>query len=66
MSYHSFTRSFEENVEMLYDDGARLARLIHLCKGEAGRAIKCCSLTDPEQGHTAYSILHTAYYHTES
>ena len=40
MSYHSFIWSFEENVEkMLYDDGARLARLIHLCKGEAGRAI---------------------------
>ena len=52
MSYHSFIRSFEENVEkMLYDDGARLARLIHLCKGEAGRAIKCCSLMDPEQGY---------------
>ena len=30
MSYHSFIRSFEENVEkMLHDDGARLARLIH-------------------------------------
>ena len=52
MSYHSFIRNFEENVEkMLYDDGARLARLIHLCKGEAGRAIKCCSLMDPEQGY---------------
>ena len=52
MSYHSFIRSFEENVEkMLCDDGARLARLIHLCKGEAGRAIKCCSLMDPEQGY---------------
>ena len=52
MSYHSFIRSFEENVEkMLYDDGARLARLIHLCKGEAGRAIKCCGLMDPEQGY---------------
>ena len=52
MSYHSFIRSFEENVEkMLYDDEARLARLIHLCKGEAGRAIKCCSLMDPEQGY---------------
>ena len=52
MLYHSFIRSFEENVEkMLYDDGARLARLIHLCKGEAGRAIKCCSLMDPEQGY---------------
>ena len=52
MSYHSFIRSFEEDVEkMLYDDGARQARLIHLCKGEAGRAIKCCSLMDPEQGY---------------
>ena len=52
MSYHSFIRSFEENVEkMLCYDGARLARLIHLCKGEAGRAIKCCSLMDPEQGY---------------
>ena len=52
MSYHLFIRNFEENVEkMLYDDGARLARLIHLCKGEAGRAIKCCSLMDPEQGY---------------
>ena len=52
MSYHSFIRSFEENVEkMLYDDGARLACLIHLCKGEAGRAIKCCSLMDPKQGY---------------
>ena len=36
---------------MLYDDGAHLGRLIHLCKGEAGRAIKCCSLMDPEQGY---------------
>ena len=51
MSYHSFIRSFEENVEKMYDDGARLARLIHLCKGEAGRAIKCCNLMDPEQGY---------------
>ena len=52
MSYHAFIRSFEENVEkMLSDDGARLACLIHLCKGEAGRAIKCCSLMDPEQGY---------------
>ena len=52
MSYHSFIRSFEENVEkMLYDDGARLARLIHLCKGEAGRAIKCCNLMDPKLGY---------------
>ena len=41
MQYHAFVRSFEENVEkMLSDDGARLARLIHLCKGEAGRAIR--------------------------
>ena len=52
MQYHAFIRSFEENVEkMLSDDGARLARLIHLCKGEAGRAIRCCSLMDPEQGY---------------
>ena len=52
MSYHSFIRSFEENVEkMLYDDGASLARLIHLCKGKVGRAIKCCNLMDPEQGY---------------
>ena len=37
MSYHAFIRSFEENVEkMLPDDGARLARLIDLCQGEAG------------------------------
>ena len=36
---------------MLFDDGASLARLIHLCKGEAGRAMKCCSLMDPEQGY---------------
>ena len=35
----------------LHDDGARLAPLIHLCKGEAGRAIKCCNLMDPEQGY---------------
>ena len=52
MLYHSFIRSFEENVErMLPDDGARLARLMHLCKGEAGRAIRCCNLMDPEQGY---------------
>ena len=52
MSYHSFIRSFEENVEkMLPDDGARVARLIHLCKGEAGRAIRCCNLMDPKQGY---------------
>ena len=52
MQYHAFVRSFEENVEkMLSDDGARLARLIHLCKGEAGRAIRCCSLMDPELGY---------------
>ena len=52
MWYHSFIRSFEENVEkMLPDDGARLARLIHLCKGEAGRAIRCCNLMDPKQGY---------------
>ena len=51
MSYHSFIRSFEENLEKMCDDGARLARLIHLCKGEAGRAIKCCSLMNPEQGY---------------
>ena len=51
MSYHSFIRSFEENVEkMLPDDGALLARLIHLCKGEAGRAIRC-NLMDPKQGY---------------
>ena len=50
MLYHAFIRSFEENVEkMLPDDGARLARLMHLCKGEAGRAITCCNLMDPEQ-----------------
>ena len=36
---------------MLHDDGARLARLIHLCKGEAGRAIRCCNLMDPKQGY---------------
>ena len=52
MQYHAFIRSFEENVEkMLSDDGARLARLIHLCKGEAGRAIRCCSLMNPELGY---------------
>ena len=52
MSYHSFLRSFKENVEkMLPDDGARLARLIHLTKGEAGRAIRCCNLMDPKQGY---------------
>ena len=52
MLYHAFIRSFEENVErMLPDDGARLARLMHLCKGEAGRAIRCCNLMDPEQGY---------------
>ena len=52
MQYHAFVRSFEENVEkMLSDDGARLARLIHLCKGEEGRAIRCCSLMDPELGY---------------
>ena len=38
MLYHAFIRSFEENVEkMLPDDGAHLTRLIHLCKGKAGR-----------------------------
>ena len=52
MQYHAFVRSFEENVEkMLPDSGARLARLMHLCKGEAGRAIRCCNLMDPEQGY---------------
>ena len=52
MLYHAFIRSFEENVEkMLPDDGARLARLMHLCKAEAGRAIRCCNLMDPEQGY---------------
>ena len=52
MLYHAFIRSFEENVEkMLPDDGARLARLMHLCKGDAGRAIRCCNLMDPEQGY---------------
>ena len=52
MLYHAFIRSFEENVEkMLPDSGARLARLMHLCKGEAGRAIRCCYLMDPEQGY---------------
>ena len=52
MLYHAFIRSFEENVEkMLPDSGARLARLMHLCKGEAGRAIRCCNLMDPEQGY---------------
>ena len=52
MQYHAFIRSFEENVEkVLSDDGARLARLIHLCKGEAGRAIRCCNLMDPKQGY---------------
>ena len=52
MSYHLFIRSFEENVEkMLPDDGACLACLIHLCKGEAGRAIRCCNLMDPKQGY---------------
>ena len=52
MLYHAFIRSFEENVEkMLPDNGARLARLMHLCKGEAGRAIRCCNLMDPEQGY---------------
>ena len=39
MQYHAFVRSFEENVEkMLSDDGARLARLIHLCKGRGGKS----------------------------
>ena len=52
MSYHSFMRSFKENVEkVLPDDGARLARLLHLCKGEVGRAIRCCNLMEPEQGY---------------
>ena len=52
MAYHEFIRSFEENVEkVLTDDGARLARLVQLCKGEAGRAIKCCNLMDPAQGY---------------
>ena len=53
MAYHAFIRSFEENVEkVLVDDGARLARLVQLCKGEAGRAIKCCNLMDPVQGYS--------------
>ena len=48
MLYHAFIRSFEENVEkMLLDDGARLARLMHLCKGEAGRAIRCLQSDGP-------------------
>ena len=52
MLYHAFIRSFEENVEkMLPDRRARLDRLMHLCKGEAGRAIRCCNLMDPEQGY---------------
>ena len=52
MLYHAFIRSFEENVEkMLLDDGARLARLMRLCKGEAGRAIRCCNLMNLEQGY---------------
>ena len=52
MLYHAFIPSFEENVEkMLPDDGARLARLMYLCKGEAGSAIRCCDLMNPEQGY---------------
>ena len=52
MAYHAFIRSFKENVEkVLVDDGTRLAQLVQLCKGEAGRAIKCCNLMDPVQGY---------------
>jgi hypothetical protein len=52
LEYHPFIRAFEENVEKtLHDDGARLARLIQLCTGEAARVIRCCSLLPSKQGY---------------
>ena len=53
MSYHQFVREFEENMEkLLPDSGARLARLLQLCKGEAHRAIKGCILMRPDEGYS--------------
>ena len=52
MSYHAFMRAFDENVvKLLPDDGARLARLQQLCKGDAARAIKGCVLMKAEEGY---------------
>ena len=52
MAYFPFIRVFVENVEKLLDDeGSKLTRLMQLCTGKAARALQCCSMLPPAQGH---------------
>ena len=52
MQYHIFMRAFDDNVErVISDPSSKLARLVQLCTGEAGRVIRGCTLTRPERGY---------------
>ena len=52
MQYHIFMRAFDDNVErVISDPSSKLARLVQLCTGEAGRVIRGCTLMRPERGY---------------
>ena len=52
MQYHIFMRAFDDNVErVISDPSSKLARLVQLCTGEAGRVIQGCTLMRPERGY---------------
>ena len=52
MQYHIFMRAFDDNVERaISDPSSKLARLVQLCTGEAGRVIRGCTLMRPERGY---------------
>ena len=52
MQYHIFMRAFDDNVErVISDPSSKLARLVQLCTGEAGRVIQGCTLIRPERGY---------------
>ena len=58
-----FMRVFDDNVErVISDPSSKLARLVQLCTGEAGRVIRGCTLMRPERGYVrARQLLKNRY-----
>jgi len=52
LKYWLFMRAFENVIESnTTDNGARLARLLHYCKGKALRVIESCVMLHPDVGY---------------
>lgn len=53
INYWTFTRAFEVCVDnVMTDPGAKLARLLHYCVGNAKDVIRFCSVMEPQEGYT--------------